>query len=86
MSHKRRTYASELPDKQWNYLVKILLEPKVGQRSRPLELDLREVLNVLFYVLRTGWQWHMFPHDSSNSNSVYYHYRKWYTAGNMGSS
>lgn len=27
MSHKRRTYASELPDKQWNYLVKILPEP-----------------------------------------------------------
>jgi putative transposase len=77
MSHEKRAYASDLSDKQWNYLVKILPAPKEGQRGRPLEIDLREVLNAIFYVLRTGCQWYMLPHDFPNFNSVYYHYRKW---------
>lgn len=77
MSHERRAYASDLSNKQWNYLVKILPEREAGQRGRPLELDLREVLNAIFYVLRTGCQWYLLPHDFPNPNSVYYHYRKW---------
>lgn len=77
MSHKRQAYASDLSDQQWHYLAKLLPVQEAGQRGRPLELDVREVVNAIFYVLRTGCQWHMLPHDFPNPNSVYYHYRKW---------
>ena len=40
-------------------------------------LDLREVMNAIFYVLVTGCQWRNLPNDFPNPNSVYYHYRKW---------
>ncbi len=41
-----------------------------------MELELREIVNAILYVLRTGCQWDNLPTDLPNSNSVYYHYRK----------
>lgn len=38
---------------------------------------MREVINSIIYVVRTGCQWENLPHDYPNYNSVYYHYRKW---------
>jgi putative transposase len=45
--------------------------------GRPLELDMREVINAMFYVAKTGCQWANLPHDFPNYQSVYYHYNKW---------
>jgi putative transposase len=42
-----------------------------------MELDLREVVNAIFYIIRTGCQWENLPSDFPNYNSVFYHYRKW---------
>ncbi len=42
-----------------------------------MELELREVVNAIFYILRNGGQWANMPHDLPNPNSVYYHFRKW---------
>lgn len=42
-----------------------------------MELDLCEVVNAIFYVIRTGCQWENLPNDFPNYNSVFYHYRKW---------
>lgn len=38
---------------------------------------MREVVNAIVYVVRTGCQWALLPADYPNHNSVYYHYRKW---------
>jgi putative transposase len=38
---------------------------------------LRQVVNAILYVLRTGCQWGYLPHEYPNYNSVYYHFRKW---------
>lgn len=38
---------------------------------------MREVVNAIVYVVRTGCQWELLPADYPNHNSVYYHYRKW---------
>ncbi len=46
-----------------------------------MELGLREVLNAILYVLRTGCRWAHLPNDFSNANSGYYHCRKWYLSG-----
>jgi putative transposase len=76
VSHKSQRYTSDLTDEQWERL-KGLLPLENDGRGRPLELDMREVLNALFYVARTGCQWRNLPSDFPNYNSVYYHYRKW---------
>lgn len=75
MSHKRRQYTSEISEGQWKRLQWMI--PKSQGAGRPLELDLRQVMNAIFYVLVTGCQWRNLPNDYPNPNSVYYHYRKW---------
>ena len=55
--------------------------PRSKGAGRPLELDLRMVMNGIFYVLVTGCQWRNLPNDYPNPNSVYYHYRKWCLTG-----
>ena len=74
MSHKRRQYTSEISENQWKRLEWMLSK---SERGRPLELDLRVVMNAIFYILTTGCQWRNLPNDYPNPNSVYYHYRKW---------
>lgn len=76
MSHMRPQYASDMSDEQWK-LIRRLLPLESDGPGRPLELDMREVVNAIFYVNRTGCQWKNLPHDFPNHNSVYYHYRKW---------
>lgn len=76
MSHKEPLYTSDLTDEQWERL-KPLLPLPCGGRGRPLELDLRSVVDAIFYILRTGCQWDELPKDYPNHNSVYYHYAKW---------
>jgi len=76
VSHKRDSYTSDLSDEQWE-MIKAMLPSAHSGRGRPLELDMREALNAMLYVARTGCQWANLPHDFPNANSVYYHYRKW---------
>jgi transposase len=81
VSHKRRQYTSEVSEKQWKRLKWML--PKRNGAGRPQELDLRMVMNAIFYVLVTGCQWRNLPNDYPNPNSVYYHYRKWCVDGTL---
>lgn len=76
MSHKQRQYKSDMTDNQWQ-LIKPLLPLDHQGAGRPIELDMRAVLNAIFYVVRTGCQWAYLPSHYPNHNSVYYHYRKW---------
>lgn len=80
MSHTRARYASDLRDREWPIVKKLLPIERAGA-GRPLELDIREVLNAILYVARTGCQWANLPHDFPNYNSVYYHFRKWCVLG-----
>lgn len=80
MSHKTGRYASDLTNAQW-FLLGDLLPNRKGQVGRPMELALGEVMNAIFYVVRTGCQWGNLPHEYPNYKSVYYHYRKWCVTG-----
>lgn len=82
MSHTTRGYASELTDKQWTVLEELLPDRK-GKVGRPMGLDLRDIVNAIFYLLRTGCQWKNLPSDYPNPKSVYYHYRKWCLDGTL---
>ena len=75
MCHKQRRYTSDLTDAQWAML-EPLLPVKHTKRGRPRPLDLREVLNAIFYLVKTGCQWRNLPKEFPNYNSVYYYFRK----------
>src|SRR5262245_56520690 len=70
-----RAYPTDLTDAQWN-LIEPLLAARTGP-GHPVELDLRRVLDAIFYLTRTGCQWRFLPHDFPNYNSVRYWYDKW---------
>ena len=76
MSHKNRIYTSDLTDNQWE-LIKPLLPLEREGPGRPLELDLRAVLNGIFYLNRTGCQWTDIPKEYPAPSSISYHYNKW---------
>jgi putative transposase len=79
---QRQAYQSDLKDQEWQWLEPCMPEPSTkGTRGRPQEWPLREIINGIFYVLRTGCQWRMMPHDLPPWPSVYYHYRKWRLSG-----
>ena len=78
MSSTARVYTSDLTDAQWDRLRPLLNLDRNGP-GRPLELDMRQVVNAIFYILRTGCQWDELPKEYPNHNSVYYHFRKWRT-------
>ena len=70
---KRKTYPSDLTDEQWELLSPLLPAAKPGGRPRTVEL--REILNVILYVLRTGCAWRMLPHDLPPWQTVYKYFR-----------
>jgi transposase len=58
---KRKSYPSDLTDGQWGLLRPLLpLQKGVG---RPSTVDRRDLLDAIFYLLRTGCQWRQLPHD-----------------------
>lgn len=76
MSHTPEQYTSDLTDEQWAIIMPLLPVKRTGA-GRPIELDMRAVLNAILYLVRTGCQWDDIPRSYPNHNSVYYHYRKW---------
>jgi putative transposase len=70
----RTNYPSNLSDKQWQLIKKLLPQP--AQRGRP-PIPRRWVLDAILYVARTGCQWRLLPCDFPNWNTVYGVYRQW---------
>jgi putative transposase len=74
-STRRRAYGSDVSDSQWA-LVEPRLPPAPGG-GRPRETHLREVHNAIFYRLRTGCAWTMFPHDFPPRSTVFEDFVHW---------
>lgn len=64
---KRKSYDSDLTDKQWQFIKPLLLKPAKTGRPRA---DRREVINGILYVLKTGCKWKDLPHDIKASPST----------------
>ena len=71
----RRTYPTDLIDEQWAMVEPLLPLAKTG--GRPREVDLREVLNSILYLNRSGCQWDMLPHDLLPKSTVYEYFAQW---------
>jgi putative transposase len=55
--------------------------PAPEGHGRPRTHDLREILNAVFYVLKSGCQWRLLPHDFPRWPTVYWYFRKWRIEG-----
>jgi putative transposase len=70
----RKPYPSDLTDAQWAIIEPLIPSSAVG---RPRTNDLREVLNAIFYLNRSGCQWDMLPHDLPPKSTVYGYFAQW---------
>ena len=60
----RKQYPSDRTDEQWAIVGPMIPSAKQSKRGgRPRKVDMREVLNTLFSLNRSGCQWDMLPHD-----------------------
>jgi putative transposase len=77
----RRAYATDLTDAQWEILGTLL--PPAPGGGRPRTTDMREVVNAILYVLRTGCAWHLLPHDFPPPGTVYDYFNQWRRNGTI---
>lgn len=71
----RKPYHTDLTDEQWSILEPLIAPAKHG--GRPREIDMREVMNTILYLQRTGCQWDMLPHDLLPKSTVYDYFAQW---------
>src|SRR6266700_4141533 len=74
-----KPYASDLSDAEWAILEPLIPPAKPG--GRPRSVNMRQILNGIFYVLRSGGAWRLLPHDYPAWSTVYDYFRKWRNAG-----
>ncbi|MBO9998555.1 MAG: transposase [Cyanobacteria bacterium SID2] len=70
----RKSYPSDLSDAEWKSIEPLL--PQETSRGRPRTVNMREVLNGISYVLHSGCQWSMMPHDLPPYSTVYRYFQK----------
>ncbi len=75
----RKPYPTDLSDKEWKHIEPHIPTPEGC--GRPRSHSLREILNAIFYVLRSGCQWRLLPHDFPRWPTVYWYFRKWRIGG-----
>src|SRR5262252_7656730 len=76
--HTRKRYPSDLTDAQWAIVAPLIPPAKSSPRGgRPRQVDMREVLNTLFYLNRSGCPWDMLPHDLLPKSTVYDYFAQW---------
>lgn len=77
----RKAYPSDLTDAQWAIVEPLLPAAKPG--GRPRSVDLREVLNSILYLDRSGCQWDMLPHDLCSKSTAYEYFMAWRDDGTL---
>jgi transposase len=70
-----KTYGSDLTDAEWQMIEPLL--PGDSEVGRPREVDLREILDAIFYKLDNGVKWRNLPGDFPTWQTVYSYYRLW---------
>jgi len=72
-------YPSDVDDAQWNVIEPLIPPAKPG--GRPRSVDMREILNAILYVVRSGCAWRMLPHDLPVWSTVYDYFRRFRKTG-----
>jgi transposase len=77
---RTQSYPSDVTDGQW-----VLIEPSlpVYPGGRPRKTDLRDVVDAVFYILRTGCQWRYLPKDFPPKSTVWRYFDEWRHNGTL---
>ena len=73
--NERKAYPNDLTDREWAVLEPHIPPAKHG--GRPRSVKMREVINAIIYVLKTGCQWDHLPHDLPPKGTVYHYFNTW---------
>lgn len=76
---ERRSYPTDLSDQEWAILEPLL--PAARRDVRPRKYALRDVVNAIRYVQRTGCAWRLLPHDFPPYPVVFYYFNGWRRGG-----
>ena len=80
-AHPRARYPSDLSDEEWAIIEPIINELDPYKTGRKRESNLREILNAIFYLNKTGCPWRYLPKDFPSYHLVNYYYNKWTHSG-----
>ena len=77
---RTESYPSDVTDEQWK-----LIEPRIPTYpgGRPRTTNLRDVVDAVFYVLRTGCQWRYLPKDFPPKSTVWRYFDEWRKNGTL---
>src|SRR4051812_47264783 len=78
---RTHNYPSDVTDEQWP-LIEPHIPPEPGG-GRPRETDMRDVLDAIFYILRTGCQWRYLPGDLPPKSTVWRYFDAWRNDGTL---
>jgi putative transposase len=71
----RKPYPTDLTDAQWELIELVIPAAKPG--GRPRKTSMREVINTILYLTRTGCQWGMLPRDLLPKSTVFEYFSAW---------
>ena len=73
------SYPSDLTDQQWTILAPLIPSAKPG--GRPRAANMRQVINAILYMVRSGCQWRMLPKEYPPWPTVWTYFRFWRISG-----
>lgn len=73
-SKARQGYPTDISDREWKLVDPLL--PGAAHTGRPRKTELRQVINALRYLVRSGYEWRMLPNDFPPYQTVYYWFRR----------
>ena len=77
--YKTDRYPSDMTNAQWAVIEPLVPLPKHGGRRRTT--DMREVINAIFYIARTGCQWRLLPQPFPPWTTVQRYFYEWTRTG-----
>jgi putative transposase len=78
---KHKPYPTDLTDPEWDYIARFVGQ-KAG-RGRRRTVNIREIVNAILYMNKTGCQWQMIPHDFPEPGHISYYYYMWQDDGTL---
>lgn len=78
---KTQSYPSDLTDEQWQLIRPLLPKRKIGKAGRPRTVHQRNILDAIFYILRSGCPWRLLPHDFPPWGTVSSQFYRWRKSG-----
>jgi len=71
----RKRYPTDLSDAEWSYIEPHLPTPRAV--GRPRRHSLREILDAIFYIVRSGCAWRLLPHEFPPWKTIHHYFRIW---------